>query len=199
MSAVLGPIHEWMYGKIKTQENITKAVYTYAIENGWDSSDSSKTLADYVKEEFPRLEEAIDLGNIHGSLAGMIDGAESRYANLVANILKGDDSRIQNIEHAVYEFGVANSIGKQNSASDAYEKINEKVLDGMPCDRCMEIVDISNENVKINRAEDLHGMFWEAAGLSRDVYYRLRKAFIEGLMTNSGYSYKEDGDAFVIC
>ena len=35
MSAVLGPIHYWLYGKIGNQEELTAEIADLAEQNGW--------------------------------------------------------------------------------------------------------------------------------------------------------------------
>ena len=49
MSAFLGPIHHWLYGKIQLQEAIIARIAAEAEAQGWSTGD--KPAADYVKEE----------------------------------------------------------------------------------------------------------------------------------------------------
>ena len=59
MSATLGPIHYWLYEKIRNQEDLTKVIAEYAKKEEW-LTDISKYV--YI---LPRLEDTIDEDNIH--------------------------------------------------------------------------------------------------------------------------------------
>ena len=87
MSLFLGPIHHWLYRKIRLQEEL---ITTLAEREGARSGDSGK-YETYVNRELRPLEELIDTDNIHGWLQARIHDAEGRYAALVAAILKEDD------------------------------------------------------------------------------------------------------------
>ena len=68
MSLFLGPVHFWLYDKIKNQEALTSSIAEH-FDKG----------AEYTKQLLP-LEEGIDEGNIHGWLQSQITDAETRYA-----------------------------------------------------------------------------------------------------------------------
>lgn len=54
MSSFLGPIHFWLYEKIKIQEELTIYFYNAAIKNGWfDEKDSEAALL--VKKRFTSI------------------------------------------------------------------------------------------------------------------------------------------------
>ena len=184
MSAVLGPIHEWMYNKVIVQEKIITDIVKLADEKGWEHSVMAK-------KTFPSLEESIDLSNIHGSLLGMIEEVETRYATLVSEILQGDMSRYSLLEETISDSGVNMAIPTQESAVDTYGQLEGLLLDGMPCDHSMRICENTDSRVEVMRTMDTHSIYWEKAGLTGDVYYNLRKIFVDGLLKNSGYYCKE--------
>lgn len=186
MSAVLGPIHEWMYNKIIVQEKIITEIVKLADEKDWEHSVMAK-------EDFQSLEEVIDLGNIHGSLFGMIEETERRYANLVAELLQADNnmSRYSDIEKVVGECGTLMAISSQSSAVDTYQQIESHLLDGMPCDHVMKLCKNSNSRVEVMRTLDTHSSYWTDAGLTGDIYFDLRAGFVSGLLSKSGYCIKE--------
>ena len=65
MSAFLGPIHYWLYGKIELQEKIVEKVVALGEKKGL--SELGETLAQkYGVFSTRPLEEIIDEGNIHG-------------------------------------------------------------------------------------------------------------------------------------
>ena len=55
----------------------------------------------------------------------------------------------------------------------------------------MRICESSDERVEVMRTMDTHSSYWTNAGLTGDVYYNLRKAFVNGLLSNSGYCCNE--------
>ena len=82
MSLFLGPIHFWLYEKIKRQEELTSAVSEY-IGSGQD-----------LTKKCPPLEEIIDEDNIHASLQNMINDSEERFARLIIINGKGKEKEI---------------------------------------------------------------------------------------------------------
>lgn len=194
MSAVLGPIHEWMYNKVIIQERIIKTVIDLALTLGWESQIAGKNISEFTQESFPPLNIAIDINNIHASLSGLIDDVETRYAVLVSSLINFDNSRLDAIENAVFKFGQASAIGVQSSADDAYNAINGMLLDGMPCDHSMMVTESNPIRVRVTRTLDMHSQYWLKAGSNGDVYYRLRAAFIRGVLSGSGYTFNENGD-----
>ena len=71
MSAFLGPIHSLMYNRIITMQQVINAIAELTEAEGWNVDVNA-----FVIKEFPPIEEAVDLSNIHASLFGMVDGAE---------------------------------------------------------------------------------------------------------------------------
>ena len=184
MSAVLGPIHEWMYNKVLVQEKIISEIASHADDKGWEHSVMAK-------DNFKSLEEVIDLTNIHGSLFGMIEEVENRYATLVAELLQADMNRYSEIEEVVTACGVLMAVPSKNTASDVYSAMEGKLLDGMPCDHAMRICEDTDSRVEVMRTLDTHSSYWTNSGLTGETYYDLRKAFVNGLLSNSGYSCNE--------
>ena len=80
MSAILGPIHHWLFRKIKIQNDLTNAVIAAAKEKELNVA----LLAD-IDEKFGSLPEGdlgniIDPTNIHGWLQDKIAIVERRLA-----------------------------------------------------------------------------------------------------------------------
>ena len=57
MSAVLGPIHQWMFDKIRLQEQLTGEIAEKAVENGWEDRESA-LIEKCTKADNRTLEEA---------------------------------------------------------------------------------------------------------------------------------------------
>ncbi len=192
MSAVLGPIHQWMYNKVMTMEELIQAVIETANEKGWDIPGND--LSSYTKESFPALEEVIDLSNIHGSLSGMIDDVEGRFAALVTGLVKGQEDRIPVLEETAFLFGQKHAIAANGNLQDAFKGMNDLLLDGMPCDRALQITANEENRISFEMIMDLHARYWESCGGDRDVYYLLRKSEIRGMFEGSGCRFTDIGD-----
>ena len=87
MSATLGPIHYWMYDKIRLREELIASLVDLAKRQNYDEDPDGFPLESYARRELPPIEEAIDLSRIHASLSGQIDGVERRYAQLITSLL----------------------------------------------------------------------------------------------------------------
>ena len=180
MSAFLGPIHSIMYNRIITMQQVINALADLSKAEGWNAD-----VDDYVIEDFPPIEEAVDLSNIHVSLFGMVDGAEKRFAGVVAAIAKDSAERLEKIEACVKSIGASMAIQDANSPEDACFKLQEVLLDGMPCDRASMVNQYADGSCEIIRTMDLHSRYFEEAGLDGDIYYQLLKAFVTGLFAES--------------
>ena len=181
MSMFLGPIHYWLYDKIRNQEKLTERVALKAKEQGW--IDESKA---YTKV-LPELEEVIDESNIHGWLQSQIVDAESRFARLVTDILaKGVD--FDELSGLVYDFGKDNKADSLNGVDEIFKYFEDFFVNGMPCDHGKVVTGKNDGELSWEMVQDIHEQYW----LGGDVmnYYRLRKAVMDGMLEGSGYEVK---------
>ncbi len=178
MSAFLGPIHSLMYQRVMNVHQIVNELAAYAKEQDWGVS-----LEHYVVKEFPPIEEVIDLSNIHDSLSGMVDHAEETYAAAIATLVKEHPERLPMIENKLRQIGAATPISGDLSWEEVCYRLQEILLDGMPCDRASEITLDENGNVQILRRVDLHSGYFEAVGLDGGLYEQLLRSYIEGLLS----------------
>ena len=182
MSSFLGPIHFWLYDKIKFQESLALHFYDFALRNGrLDSSDSDS--ASLVKKEIPPLEDSIDTMNIHGWLQERIHDAESRYAKLITRLT----GKIQSseLEKIAFEFGKMHPVGKV-PVREAYKIFEDSFLNGMPCDRVNVITQKDDFCIGWEQTQDIHGAYWLHAGGCPEIYYKLRKNVMSGMLNGSG-------------
>ena len=186
MSAFLGPIHFWLYNKIRFQEGLSDRILSHAKEQSWKNA--GIIAGKYEISELKPLEELIDLRNIHGWLQSRIQEAESRYANIVTEILADNPSVLPELEQVAYDFGADNPVEEKDVASDVYRKFDDTLLNGMPCDRVNVITSQDNDLYTWEQAEDIHGSYWRAAAGNPEVYYRLRLKVMEGMLKNSRIS-----------
>ncbi len=183
MSAFLGPIHFWLYNKIRFQEGLSDRILHRAKELNLNHAD--EIAAKYDVPEPKPLEESIDLRNIHGWLQSRIQEAEIRYANIVTEILAKNPSVLPELEQIAYNFGAENPVETKDAASDVYRKFDDTLLNGMPCDRVNVITSQDSDIYTWEQAEDIHGSYWKAAAGNPEVYYRLRLKVMEGMLKNS--------------
>ncbi|MBR5636121.1 MAG: hypothetical protein IKW81_04225 [Pseudobutyrivibrio sp.] len=188
MSVFLGPIHSLMYNRIITMQQVINSLAALSKAEGWNAN-----VDNYVIQEFPPIEEVVDLSNIHASLFGMVDGAEKRFAGIVAAIAKENSERLEKIEATVKSVGESMKIEGVKSPEEACASLQEILLDGMPCDRASMVNQYSDGSYEIIRTMDLHSGYFEEAGLDGDLYYQLLKAFVTGLFAES--KIKISGDA----
>ena len=187
MSLVLGPIHYWLYNKIRFQEEITSAIAEQLPNEG--KSDR------YVRNLVP-LEQAVDTANIHGSLQKMIHDAEERNAGLVTELLNSGIS-MKEMEKVARRTGEKHA-ASVSSAIDAYKALDDLLLNGMPCDRVSVILDQGEDEVVFSLVEDIHGDSWNAMEGDVANYYILRKAAANGAIRQSGFVLDNNDMTYII-
>ena len=163
MSAFLGPIHFWLYNKIQFQENLIDELVAYVTAKGWsDKADQ------YVSTDRRKLDEVIDEANIHGWLQSRIHDAEGRYAALVLDAAGDDGEKF-----------------------DAFHRLDDLLLDGMPCDQVNRVRESDDARIAWDRTMDLHSEFWQGHG---DRYYALRQALVDGLLSATDYALESPAE-----
>jgi len=188
MSAFLGPIHYWMYDKIRFQEELTSDIAFLAADKGWMSADQA---AAYTCEEQRPLEELIDEANIHGWLQGRIDEAESRYAALVTELLKEDGSRIEAVKEAARTFGAHHAVESDAAPEAAYRRFNDVLLSGMPCDRVIVITEQDAARWAFREEQDIHAQYWLDAEGDPEVGQALRSEIMRGMLDGCGLTLQQ--------
>ncbi len=194
MSATLGPIHQWMYDKVLTREALIKRIIDTAETNNWEPLVNGKPINSFTSDSFPPLDEVIDLSNIHSSLSGMINNVESRYAELIVGLTNKDNNRFNKILDTVHKFGQENNISREASVQEAFQAINDTLLDGMPCDRAVNVTCVEDDKVAFEQTMDLHTEYWKKYNGDGDDFYELRDAFISGMLEGSGHHMDTVGD-----
>ena len=193
MSAFLGPIHFWLYNKIKIQNNIVEDILDLSEKINLDLR---KRLYDqYGDGELKPLEEVIDVGNIHGWLQNKISMVEYKLAFAITEILNKDSEKIEEIKSIFKNNGAKYSnLNKESTVEEAFKAVNDTLLDGMPCDHVNAIVSQDENEAVWKRYECVHSKFWDAAKGTVDIYYDLRDEFIDGLLSVSNIKYEKLDD-----
>lgn len=198
MSAFLGPIHLWLYKKIKFQEEMTEAIFELAAKEDWNKELRKETRERYGELEQGKLENIIDTSNIHGWLQERIRLVESRFAYAVTALKASGEERMASIYEAMKEFGNRYAINTECSPEDAYAYLDTLLLNGMPCDRVNEVVRESEEEIQWVQNVDIHGDYWNSVGGNTADYYNIRKALTEGLLKGTRLMLTQDKEVYRI-
>lgn len=192
MSAFLGPIHHWLYNKIKIQERLVQEILKVNEEKRFVPGLAVEVEIECGVIENRPLEDMIDTDNIHGWLQERVTIVEQRLAYVVTAIVKDDANRMEDILAAAYQTGeeVAREAGNSQitTAPEVFQLINNIVLDGMPCDHINEVVESSEEEVIYRQTRCIHEAYWmEFGGLVMN-YYDIRRKLLEGVLVETPFS-----------
>ena len=185
MSAFLGPIHFWLYNKIQFQENLIDELVAYVTAKGW-----SDKVDQYVSTDRRKLDEVIDEANIHGWLQSRIHDAEGRYAALVLDAAGEDAEKFDDLKEAALDFGAKQGL-QAATAPEAFHRLDDLLLDGMPCDQVNRVRESDDARIAWDRTMDLHSEFWQGHG---DRYYALRQALVDGLLSATDYALESPAE-----
>ena len=177
MSLVLGPIHYWMYGKIKTTEARESAIVSaFKIKYG---AEANKIL-DQVYKKYPKaninkpLEELLANKSIHQGIQSLIIDVETREAGIIASFCAKYSDAAKLAAETAHNHGI--SCGKEavkskglvatdcNSTSKAFEVMGDFHSDGMPCDRGAQVVSESEKHTSWDHESCVHEPYWRNAG-----------------------------------
>ncbi|MGL5615092.1 MAG: hypothetical protein ACRDD2_02510 [Sarcina sp.] len=208
MSLFLGKIHFWLFDKIKWFNELERETLAFAESKKIDIDEFIKeanNLFEPMLENKP-LEQLIDESNIHGWLQEAINNSEGRLAFYTTKLINLDGENKFELEKIYREKAKRDAKnyleiqGKVNNAQEAYKAMNDFVLEGMPCDRINEMLEISEEKVSWKRTRCLHKEFWKKANGDVENFYFLRDKWIETFIKeiNSDFIYKRDNDLMTI-
>ena len=205
MSLFLGKIHYWLFNKIVWLENLEREIIKLAESTDIDIKKVKSEIESKYGEMLPDapLEEMIDTGNIHGWLQEKIHNAEGRMALWTRAIIIDNVDNIVKIQNIYITQGIkaANEVKEENSAfntpADIYSRINDYILDGMPCDRVDEIIQNNENEIRWKKRICVHKEIWEREDVDVNQFYNLRdlwiKAFVNTLNDEFQYIKNDDG------
>ena len=200
MSAFLGPIHYWLFNKIKLWQAIVDELYILGEKNGLSlEEECDKTFG--LFENRP-LEEMIDLGNIHGWLQEKVSQVEYKYAYCVTKLMDKNSATKEQMKNILTNNGTKLAFSFQWNplgAYDIYKIISDHLLDGMPCDHANRVLKENESEVMWVRNLCVHSPYWEEVGGDIKLYYELRDAWMEGLVKELGFEIeKSDTNTYSI-
>lgn len=201
MSKFLAPIHTWLFNKIKLYEDLeTNLVKTYEDKYGMEVTNLYKDITEkYGNPLSDRpIEELIDPSNIHGWLQNKISMAETRQAAFITEILNIYNNEALDTALNLYaEQGTKyGKYEKENStilsAEEFYTRLNNYIIEGMPCDRVTSVTISSEDKVQWETERCLHKNYWETVGGDINIFYKLRETWIRAFVENidSSFTYK---------
>lgn len=194
MSAFLGPIHIWLYNKIKFQDAMANAVLDLAKEKGLALDLREKTDNRYGTLPEGNLEDLVDTGNIHGWLQERVSLVENRLAYAVTEVLEADANALADMEEAISKLGEESPVEQGVSAREAFDALDARLLNGMPCDHVNAMVEDSEDLVVWRQAQDIHGTYWNMIHGDVKHYYTLRAALIKGMLKDSKIQFSQIED-----
>lgn len=194
MSAFLGPIHHWMYDKIKRQETVTQKILETSKLNHWLDDLSIKvdeSIGTFVSGD---LEERIDASNIHGWLSSQVQLVESRYAFVVTELVK--INVLQPLLEIHFEDGktTSSNINANSSCEEMFHLMKECLLDGMPCDGGIKILTEAADEIVWMVDEKVHKPYWVNQEDDTSLFFLMRDAWLKGFVSGKRIHYTKLND-----
>lgn len=193
MSAFLGPIHFWLYNKVKIQNDLVEETIRVAEENNLHMREN--LYGRFGDGELKSLEEVIDVNNIHGWLQEQVSSVEGKLAHGVTEIFSQKPELVEEIKTLFRNKGIENSALREDSSlEEIFKALNDTLLDGMPCDRANAVISQDENEVVWVRNLCVHEEYWNEAGGDIKNYYMLRDEFIKGLLQKAKVNYEKIND-----
>lgn len=190
MSAFLGPIHHWLYNKIKIQHDIVEDIISLTENKQSNLNIREKLIEQFGDAEMKPLEEVIDVNNIHGWLQKKVSLEENRLAYAVTKLLNENSSMMHELKDLFKNKGAeVSTLTENDSLNDIYKTINDTLLDGMPCDHANIVISQEDEEIVWKRNVCVHEEYWNAVGGDISNYYLLREEFIKGMLEKANVTY----------
>ena len=195
MSQFLAPIHTWLFNKILILEDVEKEI-AKGLETQ-NLQEKQEAILEKYGQFIPDqpLETMIDQSNIHGWLQDKIEKSESRMASLVTKILSENPENIKSLEEIFKNQGIAAGKSYEESVmspEQAYNVMNDFILEGMPCDRVSDPLSSTDEEFMWKTTRCLHKGHWDRVGGNVENFYILRTAWAKGFLGNINKPFNYD-------
>jgi hypothetical protein len=207
MSAFIGPIHYWLYDKIRLVSQREEYIYQKAyVRCGMAAEELREQVWQTYGEPLPEadLGDLLDHNNIHGWLQRQINVAESREAAFVKGVLEtcGDGAEDM-IEQAFSEHGKL--AGEDAKAKDKYEltgapgiynALNDYYLSGMPCDQGDMVVSSEEDRIVWEAGACLQEPNWKRADVDSKVMLKFYQAWLKEFVggANPAFLFRQVAD-----
>lgn len=207
MSAFLGHIHYWLYGKILRVADREQLLYEKAEALCGDLAEELREQVWQIYgEPLPEvdLEQLIDHSNIHGWLQRQVTIVETREAAFIKELLEQCGGTAQSlVEEAFAEHGKkcgehAKGTAKYETAQAGgiYRALNDYLLNGMPCDQGDMVVTNQADHLIWEGEVCLQERNWVKAGVDKKAMKEFYVAWTKGFVTalNPDLTYRQTGD-----
>ena len=192
MSLVLGPVHHWMYNKIKATE-AREASIADALKEKYGREADEVLNSVYDKHPLSNpdtpLEELLENVPIRQGIQDLIIKAETREAATIAAFCEkyGDEAK-ELVIKAAHDNGVEcgkralveKGVSGDCTAEKAFELIKSYLCDGMPCDRGAQAQSESADHTTWDHTECVHEQYWKDAGASFETMCDMVNSWISG-------------------
>jgi transposase-like protein len=204
MSAFIGPIHYWLYEKIRLVTQRENFIYKKAYELcGSTAEELREQVWQVYGAPLPEkdLSELIDHENIHGWLQRQIKVVETREAAFIKELLDGCGDHTKGIiKEAFIEHGKVTGEKVKlehkhdiSTAPGIYKALNDYYLNGMPCDQADRIVESETDSVVWETGECLQEPNWKRAGVDAKIMTELYQSWLRAFVgaVNSEFSFRQ--------
>lgn len=195
MSAFLGPIHFWLYNKIKIQNEIVEEILDYA-KNKLNNNIRDDLYQKFGDGELKALDQVIDVTNIHGWLQERVNQVEKKLAYTVTKVTKNKPDNFDALKDIFKTKGAqVSELDSGSSLDEVYKAINDTLLDGMPCDRANSVIQHEDNEIMWKRNICVHQQYWDDVDGDINDFYLLRDEFIQGLLSTTNVKYEKLDEA----
>lgn len=204
MSAFIGPIHYWLYGKIKLVSQREEYIFNKAYEM---CGSTAEEVREQVWQSYGAplpdtdLGELIEHDNIHGWLQRQINIAESREAALIKELLDMCGGTAEDLvkqaflDHGKMTGAKARSEGKYDidTAPGIYKALNDFYLNGMPCDQADMIMASQSDSIIWETGVCLQEPNWKRVGVATRTMMRFYQSWLNGFVSgiNQDYCFRQ--------
>ncbi|MCW2277850.1 hypothetical protein [Heliophilum fasciatum] len=207
MSAFIGPIHYWLYRKIRLVGEREEWIAQKARETcGATAEELREQVIQMFGAPLPDIDlaELIDHDNIHGWLQRQIKTVETREAAFIKEVRDACGNKaMDGIDQAFFAHGkqTGEKAKQQNkvdltAAPGIYQALNDDFLNGMPCDQCDQVVVSERDRVIWESDQWLQEPNWQRAGMDSKIMANLYGRWLTGYVigANDEFEFKQVSD-----
>ena len=200
MSAFLGPIHHWLYNKVKIQNEMAERILNECVGEENRESYENEILVKIGEFSVKPLEEIIDEINIHGWLQDKVSYVERKISIVVTNLLKDESDAAEKILDCMNNMGeeMGNQLSDITSPEAVYKILNDLLVDGMPCDHINQLTSKEEDKVEWLQTRCIHSQYWDEVKGDVANYYAIRNAFVTGLLSHTPIRYRAGSDGHYV-
>lgn len=190
MAEKFAEIHVWMFNKIKLQNQFCDEVL-----NRLPDSSQKTQLQNQIVHLFPfpkgNLEEIIDHENIHQWLEKHLILTDRKLAWLIREV-KDNPLSLNEMEDLFFQLGQTH---RENVSpawlkpSYVYRTVTDALTEGMPCDKANQVISHDENHLTWEVSRCMHTDNWRGENADIQDFYKLRNAWIQGLLDGSEFTF----------